>query len=401
MSAQAAARPSFFNRLYRALILPGLALSFATGYISLTGPLQPDAEAFSYPLWVRVAGAVVVGPISIVLGWFVARRMPHSLIGPVLILWGCATNAELGVGHLPAVWGALTLYYLGVVTLPGVVLMLAFFPTGWGVTPRWHRLMQAVTLASMAIGFLGGLGQPLAYGLTSPNPLSLAPLIPMPDLSGFGFVTLLAAMLLAVGQMIYRYRITHAAERKQMRWLLVVGWYLAVFAVVTFNLDFSGGLGALENLIFSVMALLVLALPSVTISFAILFHRLWDIDVLIRRTLTYSVLSAVLALAYFGSVVALQSLLRGVIGGESQVAIVLSTLLIAALFVPLRARVQRAIDRRFYRKKYDAARTLAAFAAGARDETDLERLNERLVTVVDETMQPASISLWLKDNRPA
>jgi hypothetical protein len=138
-------------------------------------------------------------------------------------------------------------------------------------------------------------------------------------------------------------------------------------------------------------------LIPLSIGMAILRSRLWDIDVIIRRTLIYSLVTAVLALAYLGSVVALQGVFTA-LTGESRGALVtvLSTLAIAALFGRVRARVQAAVDRRFYRQKYDAARTLAGFAASARDETDLERLSQRLVGVVDETMQPASVGLWLK-----
>jgi uncharacterized membrane protein YedE/YeeE len=134
---------------------------------------------------------------------------------------------------------------------------------------------------------------------------------------------------------------------------------------------------------------------------AILRARLWDIDLLIRRTLVYAALTGLLALAYFGSVLVLEGLVRALTGqSQSQVVTVVSTLAIAALFVPLRRRVQAFIDRRFYRSKYDAARTLAAFSNTVRDEVELGRLTERLTEVVDETLQPESVGLWLvKDKR--
>jgi hypothetical protein len=142
---------------------------------------------------------------------------------------------------------------------------------------------------------------------------------------------------------------------------------------------------------------LSLALIPISLAIAILRARLWDIDLLIRRTLVYGALTALLAGVYLGAVVALQALFVAVSGtARSQLVTVLSTLAIAALFVPLRARLQRFIDRRFYRRKYDAARTLAEFSASLRDEVDLEQLSGRLVRVVDETMQPAQVSLWLE-----
>ena len=140
---------------------------------------------------------------------------------------------------------------------------------------------------------------------------------------------------------------------------------------------------------------------SLSFGFAMLRSRLWEIDVLINRTLVYGTLTLILTGGYVGLVIGLQALLRGVISQDNNVAIVLSTLAIATLFQPLRARLQALIDRRFYRRKYDATKTLQAFSASLRNEVDLQQLSEQLVAVVQETMQPSHVSLWLRPPEPS
>jgi hypothetical protein len=181
--------------------------------------------------------------------------------------------------------------------------------------------------------------------------------------------------------------------RAQLRWLtLGLGGGLGLtFSIAAVLLLRYGSMPESGNNILWLMLLLPLSL-----AIAITRYRLWDIDVIIRRTLIYSVLTAVLGLAYLGSVLVLQPVLAGVTGQGTALANVLSTLAVAALFGPVRTRVQRGIDRRFYRRKYDAARTLAGFGASVRDETNLDNLTERLVGVVDETLRPESVSLWLR-----
>lgn len=137
-------------------------------------------------------------------------------------------------------------------------------------------------------------------------------------------------------------------------------------------------------------------LIPVSIGFAVMHYRLYDVDILINRTLVYSTLTISLAVVYFGLVVGLQYLLQGIINQNNALAIVVSTLAIAALFQPLRKRIQTIIDRRFYRRKYDTAQTLAAFSATLRTEVELRQLSEHLITVVQETMQPTHVSLWLR-----
>ncbi len=229
------------------------------------------------------------------------------------------------------------------------------------------------------------------------------------------FLILLPMFGTFLGSPIYRYwRVSNTVERQQTKWVtysfvMMISLELIGLMGVGLFSDFNAiaylnpaiGEPPTSEIFAAVLfsqgwlRVIWLILP-LALAFSILRYRLWDIDILIRRTLQYSLISGLLALTYFGLVVVLQNLFTVVSGQSSAVVVVLSTLAIAALFFPLRNRVQDFIDRRFYRKKYDAAKVIAEFAATCRDETDLEKLTARLVEVVEETMQPESVSLWLK-----
>jgi hypothetical protein len=284
-----------------------------------------------------------------------------------------------------------------VVVLPGMVLMLASFPSGRGVTPFWDRVMKGLVLGLMGYFFLVNLAAPVAYGTSAPSPLAIQALIPLFDQINGPLPIILAGLFLTGSALtIYRYRITHSAERKQMRWLVGIALFFAILEPLNSLLQISEASNIATRVLVGTAAFTV---PSVGISLAILQHHLWDIDVIIRRTLQYSVLSGLLGLTYFGLVVVLQWVFRALTGqSQNQLITVASTLAIAALFFPLRNRVQEFIDKRFYRKKYDAQKVLAEFAATCRDETDLDKLTARLVEVIDETLQPEKVSVWIKDD---
>jgi hypothetical protein len=207
---------------------------------------------------------------------------------------------------------------------------------------------------------------------------------------------------------LYRYRhVASSAERQQIKWAVggVLAANVALVPIAIATLWFPPTSASPERLAFVLLVQQPVYLAGnfcvgVGIAFAILRYRLWDIDIIIRKTLIYSALSGILALVYFGSVLILQQVFSSAVGVErTPVAIVISTLAMAALFTPLRDRVQAIIDRRFYRQQYDAQQVLAQFAQTARDETDLERLTAELTRVIQETLQPEQVNVWLRRSK--
>jgi hypothetical protein len=259
------------------------------------------------------------------------------------------------------------------------------FPTGRFV-PRWTR---------WAVIFL--VAHDVFFYFFSGSVFNTATSFPLLDLA-----VLTTFVCIAIGSQLYRYRyVSSPVERQQTRWV-VFGLVAAGVAGSAIELPISGS--PLNQ--FSPLYALALdtgfygsvLLIPLSIGVAIVYGRLWDIDLVIRRTLVYGTLTASLALVYFGGVTATQAVFHALSGDvdRPQVSIVVSTLVIAALFNPLRRRIKSFIDRRFYRKKYDARKTLEAFSATLSRETDLDALSDELVTVVKETIQPTHVSLWLR-----
>ncbi len=285
---------------------------------------------------------------------------------------------------------------------PGLSILLTYaillYPSGRLLTRRWRVVAWASLVPPLFA--LSAIFLTLPYGgkallegqATSPNWLGV---------SGNWLVTgvnlmfpwMLVCGMVSLVSIILRFLRSSSVERQQIKWFAFAS---ALVIVVLFSADWSATPLKPIWLVWILALVAGLSIPVAT-AIAILRYHLWNIDVIIRRTLVYGGLTVILALIYFGSVLLLQNLLQALTGqSRSPVVIVASTLAIAALFNPLRRRVQEAIDRHFYRRKYDAERALAQFAATARDEVDQESLTAALVGVVQETIQPEKASLWLK-----
>jgi hypothetical protein len=270
----------------------------------------------------------------------------------------------------------------GQVALTLAPLLMLLFPTGRLPSRRWRPLAWTSTTAGAVLLFLV---------LLFDDPDQVGGVISTVTVAVVSVI--FTALLLSALSIVIRYRRTSGAERQQLKWFALAAVLIGAVTV--------GHLLLLDLLLpeafLNLLDATTITCLYVAVGIAILRYRLYDIDLIINRTLVYGSLTATLVLFYFGSVVGLQYILRTLTGQESQLAIVVSTLAIAALFNPLHRRIQASIDRLFYRRKYDAAKTLEEFSAKLRDETDLEALNSDLLRVVQNTMQPEHITLWLRE----
>jgi hypothetical protein len=287
-----------------------------------------------------------------------------------------------------------------------IVFLLLLFPNGRLPSNRWRPFAWFSAAVSVVGAILAAIAPDSTPGPNSeanalrslPNPLGIGGL---PNLQQPVQVLVLSVALVAAASLvIVRLRNARGIERQQIKWLIYSSAMLSG-ALILKDTVFSPLGGTLWGLWVGYLLVAVGGLGGpIAIGIAILRYRLYEIDTLINRALVYGSLTATLVGLYLIGIVVLQRVFVLLTGQQSTLAVVASTLLIAALFNPLRRRIQRFIDRRFYRRKYDAGKTLEAFSAKLRDETDLEALNHDLVGVVRETMQPAHVTLWLRPDQP-
>jgi hypothetical protein len=346
------------------------------------------------------------------VGAVITSRRPSNIVGWLLNAAGLLIglnhfSSEYAIytslaqpGALPggevAAWLA---HWLFVPSAALVVFLFLLFPTGRLPTRRWRWFAGFSVFAAS----IGAVSMAFSSGMTAlgpvPNPLGIEGVRDIDRIVEPFFFTLL---LLAAGSMFVRLRGATEVERQQIKWFAYAAAVAVSGNIVGHSLFAATDASWLRwaGLIPGMVG--VLGMP-VAMGIAILRYRLYEIDTLINRTLVYGALTAILAALYFGGVTATQTIFRVLTGQEEeqpQLAIVVSTLVIAALFNPLRHLIQGFIDRRFYRTKYDARKTLEAFSTKLRDETDLDALSNDLIGVVRETMQPAHVSLWLRPDTP-
>jgi hypothetical protein len=387
-------RPRFDELVTICQAEPCIALTLLPDDVTVLESLGLSIEFYAgYHVGIEIFSATVISLLGGLIFWRRFQDGMGILVAFALVLFGASFMVEADSALMklyPTFQPGLNLLN----ALSGVPFVLLFylFPDGRFV-PRWtYWPAAALTITALADPLLQKTGSRITSGIFSSVLLAV----------------FLVCLLVGVFAQVYRYRhISNPIERQQTKWV-VFGLTGLFFVVLIWSLFVEiapprpGYPRMLFNLVIHTFAFGLFMLFPVTVVISILRYRLWDIDLVIRRTLMYGMLTGLLAIVYFGSVLVTQTIFQIFTGRteNSQLTIVLSTLVIAALFNPLRRRVQMLINRRFYRQNYDAALTLAHFAATARDEVDLTNLTHELVRVVDKTMRPAHISLWLRENEP-
>lgn len=384
MALLAVGIPALYGNLSVSCIAP-IEICQELGQLTVAQEAEIAAAGLTLEAYAGIMVAVEILMLAIWIGIgiliFVLRANDWlaMLVSLMLIVFSSATFISSSLAAAAEAYPVLALP-VAALSILGELLITAFFlffPNG-RLVPRWLWWLIPFRGITAALDYL-----PVYRTLPASEWLSM--------------VFLLPAVILMLAVQVYRYRrLSTQRERYQTRWVLFgVVSGLSAFVLLAVTAMATGfWQSAWAVMIWTIMNLIATLIP-ITFAVAILRANLWDIDVVIRRTTVYAVLTALLATVYFGSVVVLQRLLSP-FTGESTPAVVLSTLLIAGLFLPLRRRIQDVIDRRFFRRKYDAEKVLQQFAATVRDETDLDALTAELVRVIQETMQPEHVSIWLK-----
>jgi hypothetical protein len=384
-----------------------VALAVLAVLLDFYTPLVPARHGPNYD---ALAGVPLL--VYPTVGAFLVSHRPKNSVGWIL----CGMGLVFEVGAFASAYADYALFarsssvpggilmlwvteWVGLWVFPSAVLLVLLFPHGRLLARGW----RAVVWAALAGGALWALSwatwaQPNYFYPSINNPFGIGGALgyTVKALGALGSTAVLLSCIASVLSVFVRLQSAEGEERQQIKWFAYSAAVLVgdFFFVVAPAHAIAGPGAAFVFIMIGLMGI------PIAIGIAILRYRLYEIDHIINRTLVYGSLTAMLALVYFGGVTVTQALLRTLTGQEKlpQLVIVASTLLIAALFTPLRRRIQSFIDRRFYRRKYDARKTLEAFSAQLRDETDLEALNNDLVGVVRETMQPAHVSLWLRSD---
>ena len=404
--------------------LAGLSVAMFVASVALSLPARSAPVPSSWGTSQNLSGLLLIVPFLAfpLVGALIASRRHRNPIGwiclAVGLLWMLIAMIDsysyYGLarpGSVPFPMGIYALsewLWVPAVGLVGTYLLL-LFPDGRLPSRRWRPLGwlsgAVIVLLSAAVLLAPGPLESLE-GVRNPFGLEEHPWI---TTAGYIFLPLFPLCILAsVVSLVSRYRRSGGEEREQIKWIAFAASFVGLMYLVAMVASamfpseeswFAPGSPLWLDLL-SYAALASFTAIPIAVGFAVLKYRLYNIDLLINRTLVYGSLTAMLVALYFGSIVMLQRLFVVLTGERTTLAVVASTLVIAALFNPLRRRIQSFIDRRFYRSKYDARKTLEAFSAKLREETDLEALNAELVGVVRETMQPAHVSLWLRPDTP-